>query len=133
MPKAVKLSELEKKAIEIIIKRGENGIMQSELWKILGTDSREGSRIAIRLEKKGFVTREPIMHEGKHTYILKIVKKEPKKISISSVKGIPCFTCPIITKCGQGGEVNPITCQKMTDWIMSQVEGMEEIEGGTPQ
>lgn len=120
MPKAMKLSEMEKKAMEIIGRSGEEGILQSELWKKLETDSREGSRIAIRLERKGFIIREPVVHEGKHTYKLKIVKKERKKISISTVKAIPCFSCPIIMKCGQGGEINPVICQKMSEWLMHE-------------
>jgi len=120
MPKAMRLSEMEKKAMEIIGRAGEEGILQSELWKKLETDSREGSRIAIRLERKGFIIREPVVHEGKHTYKLKIVKKERKKISISTVKLIPCFSCPIIMKCGQGGEINPAICQKMSEWLMHE-------------
>ncbi|HID15303.1 MAG TPA: transcription factor TFIIIC, partial [Candidatus Atribacteria bacterium] len=67
MPR-IRLSLMEKRAIEIIKKAGDNGVLQSDLWKILGTDSREGSRIAIRLEKKGIINREPTIHEGKKTY-----------------------------------------------------------------
>lgn len=126
MPKIVRLSEMEKKAVDIIGRAGNNGILQSELWKILGTDSREGSRIAIRLERKGIITREPIVHDGKHTYNLKIIKREPKRILISSIKGIPCFTCPILMKCGPGGEITPIDCQKLYEWIINQVNIMEE-------
>ncbi|MCS7097310.1 MAG: hypothetical protein NZ926_02495 [Candidatus Methanomethylicia archaeon] len=122
MPKAVKLSELERRALEIISERIDDGILQSELWKILGTDSREGSRIAIRLEKKGFITREPIVHESKHTYRLKLIKKEPKKISIASVGKIPCFSCSLLGKCGQGNDdINPMTCSKLSNWIMKEV------------
>ncbi|MEM0084817.1 MAG: hypothetical protein QW743_06830 [Candidatus Methanomethylicia archaeon] len=122
MPKVVKLSEMEKKAVEIITKSGDDGILQSELWKRLGTDSREGSRIAIRLEKKGVITREPVVYDGKHTYKLKIIKREPKRISISSVKMLPCFSCPLLMKCGHGGEMNPIICKKLSEWIIHQVE-----------
>jgi len=121
MPR-IRLSLMEKRAIEIIKKAGDNGVLQSDLWKILGTDSREGSRIAIRLEKKGIINREPTIHEGKKTYILRIIKRPPKKISIVTVKGCPCFTCPDLTRCGVGQPINPISCEKLTKWLIEQTQ-----------
>ena len=67
---SISLTPLERKAYEIIRKSGKNGILQSELWRILGVDSREGSRIALRLLKKGLIEREPVVHNGKRTYRL---------------------------------------------------------------
>ena len=121
MPRTVRLNQTERKAVEILRKRGEEGVLQSELWKILGTDSREGSRIAIRLEKKGLIKRVATVHSGKRTYKLTLIKREPKKISIVSVKGCPCFICPDLTRCGKGQKITPITCQKLTEWILSKV------------
>ncbi len=126
MPR-IRLSLMEKRAIEIIKKAGEKGVLQSDLWKMLGTDSREGSRIAIRLEKKGLISREPTIHAGKKTYILRLIKRPPKKISIVSVKGCPCFVCPNLTRCGIGQPSNPISCNKLTAWIIEKV--MEESGG----
>ncbi len=117
----IRLSLMEKRALEIIKKAGDEGVLQSDLWKMLGTDSREGSRIAIRLEKKGIITREPTVHAGKKTYRLRLIKRPPKKISIVSVKGCPCFVCPDLTKCGAGYTVNPITCNKLTTWIIEKI------------
>ncbi|HDO20603.1 MAG: hypothetical protein NDF53_03080 [archaeon GB-1867-097] len=121
MPRAVRLSQMERKAIEVIRKAGEKGILQSELWKILGTDSREGSRIAIRLEKKGLINREPAVYAGKRTFKLTLIKREGRKVSIENVKGCPCFTCPNLTRCGEGQNITPIKCEKLTDWIMKNI------------
>jgi len=134
----VRLSLMEKRAIEIIKKAGDEGVLQSDLWKMLGTDSREGSRIAIRLERKGFIQREPTVHAGKKTYRLRLIKRPPRKISIATVKGCPCFVCPDLTKCGIGHFINPVTCKKLTSWIIEQIatqsireemKGNEKVEG----
>ncbi|RLE52224.1 MAG: Lrp/AsnC family transcriptional regulator [Candidatus Methanomethylicota archaeon] len=120
---------MEKRAIEIIKKAGDEGVLQSDLWKMLGTDSREGSRIAIRLERKGFIEREPTVHAGKKTYRLRLIKRPPRKISIATVKGCPCFVCPDLTKCAIGHVINPVTCKKLTTWILEQISSqLEESE-----
>lgn len=41
------------------------GILQSEVWKRLGTNSREGSRIAIRLERRRLIQRERVLSNGR--------------------------------------------------------------------
>jgi len=52
-----KLTNLEERAIRLLLKHQKEGLLQSELWHKLGVTSREGSRIAIKLEKKGMVKR----------------------------------------------------------------------------
>lgn len=42
---------LETKAYEVVRETGENGVSQAKLWKLLGLTSREGSRLAKRLER----------------------------------------------------------------------------------
>ena len=46
----LKNNKVEKKALQLIIKAGEEGLFQTELWKLLDISSREASRIA-RAEK----------------------------------------------------------------------------------
>ncbi len=76
----VTLSELEKKALKLIIEAGEEGLLQQDLWKLLGIDSRDGSRIALRLAKKRLIYRELVSIRGRKTYRLTaLVDKLPEE------------------------------------------------------
>ena len=115
------LSELERKAYELIKSRGEEGLLQSELWKLLNIDSREGSRIALQLLKKGLISREPVIHNGHRTYRLFAVKKYDIniRVNLNTVKDIPCFTCKYFNRCGRGNFYDPRTCPILTNWLLS--------------
>lgn len=63
------LSSDQKRAYELI--RSEHGLLQSELWKRLGADSRKGSRLARSLAEKGLIEREETVSNGRNTYRLK--------------------------------------------------------------
>lgn len=65
------LDEDEKRAMRLI--ESEGGVPQSELWKKLDVSSREGSRIASRLEDRGMVEREEVVYEGNRTYMVEPV------------------------------------------------------------
>ncbi|MCS7099051.1 MAG: hypothetical protein RMH84_05440 [Sulfolobales archaeon] len=99
------------------------GIVQSELWKILGIDSREGSKLVARLMRKGLLTRETVMYKGKKTYILRYADstKIPLSISVSlnPVVEIPCFTCRQISRCSIGGYYDPTRCTLLTKYLIS--------------
>jgi hypothetical protein len=76
----VTLNELEKKALKLIIDAGEEGLLQQDLWKMLGIDSRDGSRIALRLAKKRLIYRELVNIRGRKTYRLTaLVDKIPEE------------------------------------------------------
>jgi len=117
------LSELERKALELIESKGNEGLFQSELWKILGIDSREGSRIALQLLKKGLIKREPVVNNGRRTYKLYAIRRTTinLRVNIASVIDIPCFTCMNIDKCSNGGFYDPRTCRLLTEWLLKQV------------
>ena len=119
----VQLSTLEEKAVELVKSRGEKGLYQYELWKLLKIDSREGSRLTLRLVKKGLIVREPVIHSGRKTYKLYYVRPRAPKImvSINSVLDIPCFRCPNEDKCSEGSFHNPEKCPLLTRWIAEQV------------
>jgi len=68
------LSEDERRGLELV--REELGIHQSEFWKALDVSSRKGSRIASKLEEKGFVEREETVHGGNTTYYITPVVDE---------------------------------------------------------
>jgi len=117
------LSPLEQKAYNLIKRSGRKGILQSELWHRLGIDSREGSRIALKLLKRGLIEREPVTHNGKRTYRLYIkrVREAAEKIKLDGIIEIPCFTCPLYSKCSSGSYINPSTCSKLTEWIIRNI------------
>ncbi len=117
------LSELERKALELIESKGDEGLYQSELWKILGIDSREGSRIALQLLKKGLIRREPVINNGRRTYKLYVIRRTKLnlRVNLANVIDIPCFTCLNIDKCSNGGFFDPRTCRLLTEWLINQV------------
>lgn len=53
-----KRNDLEQKALHFVVNTGYQGVLQSELWRELGASSREGSRVALKLEEKGLIRRE---------------------------------------------------------------------------
>ncbi|AEM38429.1 B-block binding subunit of TFIIIC [Pyrolobus fumarii 1A] len=126
------LSELEQKALEIIKSRGKEGIYQHELWKLLGIDSREGSRLALRLYKKGLIVREPAVHRGHRTYKLYLAKPgstTPRSfkmdVSLNVAIEVPCFTCLYLHECYTGGFHDPRKCPRLSIWLTSKTEERE--------
>ena len=110
-----KLSKLEEKAIKLLLKYQDKGLLQSELWHKLGVTSREGSRIAIRLEKKGMVRR--VKEFAKDRWTRRLVPLI-RRVTIDPIKGAPCISCEQEHVCGSGGVVSPQTCPKLERWVL---------------
>ena len=104
---------------EIVATYGNNGIHQSDLWKKLKLTSRDGSRLALKLERMGLITREKILLKGRWTYKLIIVKSP---IGTDSLGGAPCLVCPVESKCSLDGEISPKTCQFIEDWVLIELK-----------
>ena len=104
---------------EIIAGCESDGILQSQLWKKFKLSSRDGSRLALKLERMGMITREKILEKERWTYKL-IIKKTP--VSTKSIEGAPCLTCPVEAKCSLDGEISPKTCQWIEDWVMIELK-----------
>ena len=104
---------------EIAATYGNNGIHQSDLWKKLKLTSRDGSRLALKLERMGLITREKILLKGRWTYKLIIVKSP---IGTESLEGAPCLVCPVQSKCSLDGEISPRTCQFIEDWVLIELK-----------
>ena len=104
---------------EIIADYESDGILQSQLWKKFKLSSRDGSRLALKLERMGMITREKILEKQRWTYKL-IIKKIP--ISTKSIEGAPCLTCPVQSKCSIDGEISPKTCQWIEDWVLIELK-----------
>lgn len=96
----------------------DNGIIQSELWKKFKLTSRDGSRLALKLERMGIITREKILENKRWTYVLKI-KKTP--VSTESIENAPCLVCPVEQKCSLEGEVSPRTCAWIEEWTIAEL------------
>ncbi|RJS87922.1 transcriptional regulator [Candidatus Bathyarchaeota archaeon] len=122
-----KQNDLEQKALRIIMNQGKKGVLQSELWRKMKATSREGSRISIKLEKRGLIYRERELHNGRWTYRL-YSKKQP--VSIDSILTCPCLTCEENARCGAGGRMTPNECDRLTQWILESIAKGRDPPGG---
>lgn len=114
-----KRNTLENAALQLIMNAGCEGVVQSELWRELDASSREGSRIALKLERKGLILREREIYSGRWTYRL-YPKRRP--VSINSIVDCPCFMCPDDSRCGAWSTVTPNECEKLSQWILGLVQ-----------
>ncbi|NIU38863.1 transcriptional regulator [Candidatus Bathyarchaeota archaeon] len=115
---------MEYKALHFIVNIGSQGVLQSNLWRKLGATSREGSRIALKLENKGLIKREKELSGGRWTYRL-----YPKRLpaSMNSITECPCLMCPNDARCGAWGTISPNECERLTEWIL----GLTSREAGS--
>jgi DNA-binding MarR family transcriptional regulator len=101
-----------------------NGILQSDLWRRLGLDSRKGSRHVLSLERRGLIERRKELNKGRWTFRL-LAKRRMGKVD--TIVEIPCASCdedyrgmcPTHT-------LNPATCTKLTNWVI-------DLNQGSPQ
>ena len=116
-------ADLTARVYEIVIENGREGILQSELWKKLGLSSREGSRLAIKLEKRRIVDRQKLLEGGRWTYKLTPVKFPVK---IDSIENIPCITCPVEDQCSADGVVTPFDCLFIESWVLTEQDKIKK-------
>jgi hypothetical protein len=119
-------NELEYKALNFITNNGNDGVLQSELWRELDATSREGSRIALKLETKGLIFREKELYEGRWTYRL-YPKRKPA--SLNSIIDSPCLMCPNDPRCGAWSPISPNHCPRLTAWILGEEPPEIETSG----
>jgi hypothetical protein len=109
------IEDLTGKVFRTIISNGKDGILQSELWKELNLTSRDGSRLAIRLERRSLIRREKMLENGRWTYKLFAVKLP---IDTTSIEQAPCLTCPVEHMCSLEGSYSPTSCNLIEDWLI---------------
>lgn len=119
MPRDSKEEDLISMVYKLVLESGDKGILQSELWKKLNLTSRDGSRIATRLEKRKLIQREKVLEDGRWTYRLKPLVIP---LSIESIADAPCITCPVYYKCSEDSEVSPKTCAKLERWVITEYQ-----------
>jgi hypothetical protein len=108
------------KTFRIIIDKGKDGILQSKLWKELELNSRDGSRVAIRLEKRSLIKRQKILQNGRWTYKLFAIKLPAGTQCIDQV---PCLTCPVEHMCSVDAPYSPNNCNLIENWILFSLDG----------
>jgi predicted DNA-binding transcriptional regulator len=111
------LVDLTSRVYKLVVERGKDGVLQSEIWKELGLTSRDGSRLAIRLEKRGMIKRVKVLDDGRWTY-----KLTPLRLpaNISSMESAPCIVCPVESKCSANSDVNPFSCPLIGPWVVRE-------------
>jgi hypothetical protein len=120
------MDKLSNKVCEIIADFEEKGMLQSDLWKKLKLNSRDGSRLALRLERRGLISREKILQKGRWTYKL-IIEQAP--IKLESLVDSPCLTCPVEQKCDSENaypEPSPLHCQLIEDWVAVEISNKKK-------
>ena len=105
-----------------LIAASTDGVLQSELWKMLGVDSRKCSRIVKKLLDKDRVDRVEYRQDGIKTFRL-IAKKGPAdpKCLLAGTELVPCIGCD--------EECDVIECNLLLDWMyqlaISEAESVE--------
>lgn len=116
------MSGTEEDAFRLIATEPE-GVLQSELWKIMGVDSRKCSRIVKKLLDTDRVERIEYRQDGIKTFRL-IAKKGPADPNclLAGEELIPCIACEL--------ECSLNNCHLLLDWMyqlaISDVDISEE-------
>jgi hypothetical protein len=110
-----KRDDLEKRALKLILNKGDEGLLQRDMWRELGATSREGSRISLRLEEKNLIKRERELSNGRWTHRLFITIR---RVDIDSIIDVPCMICEDIQKCEVGRGISASSCEPLTQWLL---------------
>ncbi len=111
------LVDLTSRVYRLVVERGRDGVLQSEIWKELGLTSRDGSRLAIRLERRGLIGRVKVLEEGRWTYKLTPLRFPT---DMASIEKAPCIICQYESKCSVDGEVSPYICPWIGPWVIEE-------------
>lgn len=107
--------ELAQKAEQALtfIKNHPDGIVQSELWKELGIDSRTCSRILKHLEDEGRIMRQAAKGNTFLVSWVKTYKKIDPMLIMAGDAILPCVACT--------EECDVPSCKMLEDWIYELV------------
>ncbi|MDA4124692.1 MAG: transcriptional regulator [Thaumarchaeota archaeon] len=111
------LVDLTSRVYKLVVERGREGVLQSEIWKELGLTSRDGSRLAIRLERRGLIGRVKVLEEGRWTYKLTPLRFPT---DMTSIEKAPCIVCQFESKCSIDGQINPYICPWIGPWVIEE-------------
>ena len=103
------MSEIDEEAFKLIQSKPE-GVLQSELWKLLEIDSRKCSRIVKKLTESDQIERIEYKSDGVKTYLLKAKKRAMKpELLLAGGELLPCIGCE--------EECSVIDCPHLMDWM----------------
>ncbi|MEM0088083.1 MAG: hypothetical protein QXT33_04270 [Thermofilum sp.] len=123
---SVKYEMMEKKVYETVLEAGDTGIMQRDLWRKIGLDSRLGMRILRRLERQGLVKREEIIYKGRRSYLVRAVPSAERELQLPDfLDEVPCFYCPNLRHCAYG-ERDILSCPLLNRWLNEEDRGASE-------
>jgi DNA-binding Lrp family transcriptional regulator len=93
-----------------LIQSNPDGVLQSELWKLLGVDSRKCSRIVKKLLDDELIERLEYRKDGIKTFVLK-AKRNPvdPNLLLAGEELIPCIACELECVVDQ--------CPLLVDWM----------------
>jgi predicted DNA-binding transcriptional regulator len=111
------LVDLTSRVYKLVVERGRDGVLQSEIWKELRLTSRDGSRLAIRLERRGLIGRVKVLEEGRWTYKLTPLRFPT---DMASIEKAPCIVCQFESKCAVDGEISPYVCPWIGPWVTEE-------------
>jgi predicted DNA-binding transcriptional regulator len=120
------LVDLTSRVYKLVVERGRDGVLQSEIWKELGLTSRDGSRLAIRLERRGLIGRVKVLEDGRWTYKLTPLRFPT---DMTSIEKAPCIVCQFESKCATDGQISPYICPWIGPWVTGEVR----IASGQPE
>lgn len=93
-----------------VIQSHPEGVLQSELWKILEVDSRKCSRLVKKLLDEGAIVRVEFRKEGIKTFVLKASRRPVEPLLIMAGEElIPCIGCDL--------ECHVEECPRLLDWM----------------
>ena len=103
------MPSVEDEALKIIQSRPE-GVLQSELWKLLDIDSRKCSRVVKKLFDADLIDRIEFREEGIKTYQLKAKQQAvDPALLMAGEELIPCIACDLDCVVEQ--------CPLILDWM----------------
>jgi len=113
------MTDLAQKALREIQSHPE-GVLQSELWKLLEIDSRKCSRVVKGLLDDDKIERIEYRREGQRTYLLKAKKPAvDPALLIAGGELLPCICCE--------EECEVLACPMLLDWMYQlAIEEYEE-------
>ena len=109
------MSTVLEKAVLDMIKSTKNGVLQSEIWKAVGIDSRKCSRIVVALEEKGLIKRDWEKIKGTRTYRITYIGNSLNYDFLMAGEVLaPCIGCD--------EECRPVECLLMDQWVIALAE-----------
>ncbi|MDY6965733.1 MAG: Lrp/AsnC family transcriptional regulator [Halobacteriota archaeon] len=110
---------VDKKIVLEMIKSSKEGVLQSDIWKSSGIDSRKCSKIVQNLESEGLIKRTWETSNGARTFRILYIGDQPKyNVLMAGEKLAPCIGC--LKECA------PEFCIEMSEWVQKLVETESE-------